>query len=262
MATEHRIVKFSGAVEVGVRNLSTGSPDHAYITNLRAISCANTELTLETETEFREVKESCTKANATIGRVPLDSTATISLTMEQASAAEFAIAMSANRDAVAGAVIVEESLGTPTNGDIIYLKNSSAITALSIVDSDDPTPTALVLDEHYEVIDAKVGKLRMLDVEGLEGPLLASYTHAGYTNMQLLSNLEEEVALVFDGVNQDDGMRVLLRIPRWSVTVDGGINFLGDDILTVTLSGPALFSGETQLDPILGPFGRAVYLED
>lgn len=258
MAT-YRPLKLSGQVFFGTYDPTNGVASQGYVTNLRPVSCAVATFEFTPDVTLQQITERCTAARALYAEVPQTVAATLTVSMESVSTKELAIAMSSDATTVAGDAITGESLGTPAAGDYVFTRNPD-ISLLTITDSEE-TPVPLVVDVNYEIVDAKSGKLRFIDVAGFTGPFVADYTHGGHTNMELLSNLTRRVAVVFDGINYDNEMRMLVTIPQWSAGVDGSLPLIGDEAVNLSMTGGVLYSGLNAEDALLGPFGKAVYLE-
>lgn len=122
---------------------------------------------------------------------------------------------------------------TLTTGDRYYC-GSMKPTALSIVDSTPVTPVTLVLNTDY-TLDADSGVITLLDATGLVGPLKVSYTSGAYTEIEGMTSIAENYAVMIEGINQVDEKKELFILGNVRIPPADQIGVIAEDVVSYTL---------------------------
>jgi len=207
----------------------------------------------------KEKKESGSGQRLTVATIITENKSSFDATFDDWSKENLALATNGTATAIAAGTVTNEP--SPDNlvvGDIWALKRQK-ITALVIKDS--ATTPATVATSKYRIIDADYGTVEILDVTGLTLPLTASYSAAAVDSVSFFTAPIAEVAVRFEGVNTADGMKkCLVELYRVALDPTKELGLITDDFEGIKMSGNLLVDITKPKDPVLGQFGRIVYL--
>lgn len=155
---------------------------------------------------------------------------------------------------IASEVVVNRSLGTVVNGQMIDL-NAYNLTAVSVVDSS-VTPVTVAADKY--VLDAAFGTIEAVDVTGLTMPLKISFTSGVVAATTLASNFDEESMLFFKGVNTANDEKLAVKLWRTKKNPEAEFPLIHEELGTWKISGKAMSDVTKGADAELGYYGHIV----
>lgn len=215
------------------------------------------ELTVETDSEKLEHKESHTGQRATDFTMTKTKSVTVSAKLEDFDRDNLALAVSGNVVSVKSESITNHVLGTVKAGDMVKLKGFN-VSNIVIKDS---TTSAKTLEKgiHY-TIDEKLGKVIFTTVDGFKQPFMADYTTGQVEATTIMSADDDEYQVYFEGVNTITNENVILELWRMKKQAKGSVPFIHEELGEIDLAGDALADTSKQNDASLGLFGRVVVL--
>jgi len=243
---------FQGKVYLGTR-LPSGKPGA-----LRWINDAGKlEVALSTDTD--EKTESYSGNRLTAARLPKAKKATITLSMEIASAENLALGLYSKVNKNIGGTVTSEILPDAlVAGDNIALDHTG-VTALVLTDSTVGTPKTLASGTSYNLDSPANGIVQILDITtpvGLTQPFKAAYTYAASVNLAMFTQTAPERYLVLDGVNTVDGSRVRVSLFRAQFDPMSALPLINEGFGSLEFKGSVLFDPTNAANANLGGFGR------
>lgn len=244
-----RDFSFQGRIELAER-LPNGMPG-AFVWVGDQSSC---ELSFNTESEDRTETYSGQRLQS--ARLRTGTTVEGEIVLRYFNKDNLKLGLYATEQNVAGATVSDEILGGSAvlaDGMRLALAKPWGVSALTIEDAEE---TPLVAGTHYELESAATGVIRLLSTTGLEGPLSASYTHLGFSNLPMFTQDPPERWLRLNGVNTLTGERVLLDLYRLQFNPFGSLPLINPGFGELPLSFTALYDVDKANDASLGGFGR------
>lgn len=224
-----------GKVLIGTRQ-NDGTPGILrWIGNASVFRVAQNEDTVER-------KESYTGNRLPNRRMTRGRGGEITITFDEFSKENMAIALLGSNTAVAASAAVTNS-AFPTGaivGDTLVMprKNVSAVT---IKDSTG-APKTLTAGVNYE-LDAFAGTIRLLDLTtggAFVQPFKADFTPGAVNVVGAFKLLSTEVYVRMDGINTDDGSRVICDVFRTRLSPSRQMDLINDDFNDFEVSGSVL----------------------
>jgi len=182
----------------------------------------------------------------------------VSMTLEEWTAANLAMALYGTEVTVAGDSVTDEVLpDSLAVGDFVRLANPD-VSALSVEDS---LSASLTLDTHYEVDSAKHGLLKILDLAAFTQPFQATYDYAARTDVAMFNAAPPERFIFFKGLNtadEDNGVFEPVLVDLYRVQLDplSEMGLITDELSPLPMEGTALADTLRAVDATLGQFGR------
>jgi hypothetical protein len=201
----------------------------------RSIGCANSELTITGTPITRERFNSCTGKKETVID---DMDYEVSLTVHEYDRDMYARAMYTDTSDVPAGSVTAETLPAAEPDTVVYLSHPK-ITASTLVLTDSAaTPVTLTEGTHYAIEDAQQGRIRILDITGLNLPLKAAYSYSAY-GKHVPSLTPKRTSLVWNGLAKYEGMDIIQRVTIAEVewAPDGAVTLIGDNSGTLKLKG-------------------------
>ena len=158
---EKMIYSGHGELPFGDYSEADGTPEMGYLTNLAFVGCGNRELSLNPTTESSQIRSSCDGIGGVIEEIPHSASLEVTLTMEQFSARELAMAMFGEAVIVDAGTVSGEVLPTLKPGDIFALKYPH-VSSVVVQDATAGTPVTYTEGEHYSLISAEHGAYRFV----------------------------------------------------------------------------------------------------
>jgi len=251
---------FSGQGKLYAANVTNGSPGpFRWLGNVPALS-------VELKVDTLEHKESHSGQRLTDLRIVKEKSATFKFALEDIDLKNLSLALYGTETLLSGATITGEALGStlPAAGDLLRLARPK-VSALTLVDSTDPTPKTLAAGTNYRLLDnGDYGLVEILNLATggpFEAPLKASYTAGSVANLAMFSAARPELWLRFEGLNTADSDRpVLVELYRAAPDPLKGFDFIGDDVTKLDIEGGVLADMTKNYDAALGLFGRIVMI--
>lgn len=221
----------------------------------------NLELNLEIDT--MDHIESYTGNRARDARIIKTKKGTVSMSMEDFSLDNLALALYGKQVTVAGSSVVDEVLAGTLVAGSRYLLANQKVTSLVIKDST-ATPKTLTAGTNYSATadDLIYGAFTVLDLTtpaGITQPLKASYTYGARTDLALFTEQIPERYLRFEGINTADGSKVMLELYKLSFD-PAGLSLINDDWNKQDLKAELLVDTTKPSNSTLGQFGKMVSL--
>ncbi|HEJ2039564.1 TPA: hypothetical protein SLV86_001318 [Pseudomonas aeruginosa] len=246
---------FNGKVFLGNR-LSNGKPG-----KLRWVDDAST-LGIQLTTDKEERQESWSGQRLTSVTIPKAKKARFTLVLNAATAANLALALQTEAQAVTTGSVTGEALPPGlVAGDVVMLDHPR-ISALTLTDAAKPTPAALVLGTHYRIESAPGGLIEILNPATLVQPFSAAYTHAAYVNLAMFKLNNVERYGVLDGINTVDDERVRVTVYRMKFDPVSDLSLITDSLGNLNLAGDILFDATNFQNANLGGFARVQLPEE
>lgn len=153
------------------------------------------------------------------------------------SAATLAKVLAGSASAVASDTITDESL-TASLGKLV--KTASVIdTTQTVTVTTNPAGTTYVAGTDYVVSAAGIRALSGGSISDSEA-LLVSYTSVDAGKIELATSVPDDVAIIFDGWNDQDNLPVVGEFYKVSLKGDGGVPLITDGYGGATISGTML----------------------
>lgn len=245
-----------GNVYVGLRDETTGAP-----LALRHIGNVP-EFKLNGSVEKVEHKESMSGHRQTDLVISTTKKMSLTLVLEEWTAKNLALALYGTEVTVSADSVTDEALpDSLAVGDVVALAEPD-VSSLAIEDS---LSAALTLDTHYEIVNAKTGLIRILDLAAFTQPFAASYDYAARTDVAMFNSAPPERFILFDGLNtteSDNGAFEPMRVDLYRVHLDppADVGLIVDELSPLSLSGEVLADTLRAVDATLGQFGRITRL--
>lgn len=245
---------FQGRVYLGARNLS-GQP-----INVRSPGNV-ADLSLSLKTDVIEHYESQSGQRAVDLRLVKQKSASVTLTIEEFTKENLALALYGNHVTDTGASVTGEQVGgaAPVVGDRYFLAHPK-VSAVTIVDSAG-TPATLAAGTNY-TLDPDFGAVEFLDTTSFTAPFNVSYTYGGVTEIGIFTQPLPERFLRLEGVNTAaDNARVLIELYRVAFDPLKKFDIISSDLNKFELEGSLLADSSKPYDSVLGQFGRIVQID-
>lgn len=181
------------------------------------------EVKLTIDEEVIEQKDYTQPGGGTYAEVRRINAVTAAMTLHDLNADNLALATKGTTTAVASGSVTDES-HTAHNGALMRLAHPAAT---SVVVTSDPTGTTYTEGEDYEVRGEGIFILRTgaiaTAIDGLATPsdglpLLISYSHGAYNQIQALTSSSSYWEISFGGMNEADGDKACV-IDLWKVNL-------------------------------------------
>lgn len=228
-----------GKVFVGLR-LPTGLPDI-----MRWVGNAP-RFALSLEEDVVERNESYTGSRLPNRRATRSRRGTLNITFDEFTDDNMALAWVGAKTVVAAGsaqvgINLAATVGNPAKvGDTLIIPGKN-LSAVAIKDSTG-SPKTLTLDTNYS-LDAFAGSIDILDLTTggpFVMPLKADFTPGQRTVVGAFKTATPEVYVRLNGINTDDGSRVIVDVFRARLSPPREQNFIGDDFTDFELGGSVL----------------------
>lgn len=244
---------FQGRVYLGKRDIN-GEP-------IEVRSPGNVaDLKLSLKTEVLEHFESQSGQRSLDHRMIKSKSATISLSIEEFTKENLALALYGTAVTSNGGTVTDETLGgiAPVIGDRYFLAHPK-VSTLVLKDSAG-TPATLTPGTHYTA-DTDFGAIQFLDVTGFTAPYLASYAYGSVAEIGIFTQPLPERFLRLEGLNTAQGNApVLVELYRVAFDPLKELALISSDYNKFDLEGSLLADATKPYDAVLGQFGRIVQI--
>jgi hypothetical protein len=229
-----------GKVLVGTRN-SDGTPGILrWVGNASVFRLAMNE-------DVVERKESYTGNRLPNRRMTRSRGGELTLTFDEFDVNNMALALLGVTTAVADAAAVTNvtlagGATTAKVGDSLLLPAKNVVAGTVVVRDSTGTPKVLVAGTNYE-LDAFAGTITLLNLSTggpYTQPFKADYDPQAVNVIGAFKQLSTEVCVRMDGVNTDDGSRVVVDVFRARLSPSRQMDFINDDYNDFELSGAIL----------------------
>jgi len=244
---------FQGRVYLGSRDAQGRPIDIRSPGNVAALKVA-------LKTDVLEHYESQSGQRTLDHRMVKQKSATVSLTIEEFTTANLALAL---YGAVVGdnaGTVTDEQVGgaNPKVGDR-YILAHPKVSALALRDST-AAPKTLNPGTHYTA-DADFGSIQFLDLTGFTPPIHAAYQFGAVDSVGIFTQPLPERYLRLEGINTAQAnAKVLCELYRVAFDPLKELSLISDDYNKFELEGSLLADPSKPFDAVLGQFGRIVQL--
>lgn len=202
-------------------------------------------------------KESKSGNRLVAARIETELTANVSITLKEPNVENLEIMFRAARVTNVGASVTNETNFKASGiavGDIVVSKFQN-ISSLVVTDSAG-SPATLTLGTHYEILSAKFGRVRFLNVTGHTQPYKFAYTYANRVITPLFNDVQKDYFIHMEGINTVDSTNFLAQFYKARVSPPTEFNLLQDEFGRFTLEGELLIDPTRDLDANFRQFGR------
>lgn len=225
------------------------------------------ELKLSLSTEVVEHYESQSGQRTLDHRMVKQKSATVSLTIEEFTKENLALALYGHHVAGAAGTVADEPVGgaAPVVGDRYFLAHPK-VSSLVLKDSSTPAETLALGIDYTADLDFGAVQFLRLDDGGSPAtpytpPFKASYGFGAVTEVGIFTQALPERYLRFEGINTAQGnARVLVELYRVAFNPLKELALISDDYNKFEMEGSLLADPGKPLDAALGQFGRLVNL--
>lgn len=207
--------------------------------------------TVQLQSESTTRNESFSGNRLPYGRLQRAKTATLNITLDEWTRDNLALGLYAKVIDITGGTVTGEALPSGVaSGDMIQL-DERFISDLTIVDSATPTPASVP----FELESATAALVELGDLTGLTAPYTAAYTHAGTESYSMFAVNAPERFLMLDGINTEDGSRVLVELYRVSFDPISDLGLIHEEYGALAMTGSVLFDSQNADGSNLHGFG-------
>lgn len=244
---------FSGQGKVFLASAANGVPGaFRYV--------GNAKLSLALSSDVVEHQESTSGNRLTDARLVRTKKAEATLTLEEWTAENLALAFYGQSAAIAAGTVTAEALTTGLVAND-YVRLAKPDVSSVVVKDSAGAPATLVAGTHYNVSSAKHGALQFLNVGTFVQPFKVDYSYAGGTNIALFTQPAPERWLRFEGINTaDNNKAVLIELYRAAFDPSKALDVITEDFGKLELAGACLYDSTKVGDATLGQFGRYVQM--
>ena len=229
-----------GTSSTGTLDTTNGHVDSAFIINEQSVGCETTNISVEVEKTYRDIKNQCT---GQIDKKLLTAAYTLKVSMNKYDANKLAQNINATVNTVAAGTVSDETVQTTEVGGIFRTKMMHVTVGSEVITDSTATPVTLIKGTHYQLANASDtsyghGKFELLSVTGLTLPLKIAYAHGAYLSLTPALGTVR-TSYTWDGVIEEDGVRHDVRFcaPDVEWEGDGALTLLGSDDGSMSLSG-------------------------
>lgn len=232
MAYEYKPEYFSGQGRLSIAKIVNGKP--------QAYRFAGNVPTLEisTEVQSNDHKESHSGQRAIDYSIVTERNVSFSATLEEFTKENLAIALGASVSKIEAKNVSDEVLGnSPKDGDVLYLQYANAKDVVINVKGAPAEASAYV-------IDARFGRVTILDSTKFTGAVTANYKTNEVTVIEALQENVEGYALRFDGLNTAKADEpVIVKIGKVHLNPAETLSLISDELNSFVLTGKVLIDG-------------------
>lgn len=242
-----------GIVYAAIRD-ANGKPGKLYDMG----NCPEMKVSLKTDVSVK--KEARTGFRLPVKRLNKGNEAEISLTLEEFTLDNLALALYGQVITKAAGTVTGEVLPTGlAAGDRVQLANPKVSTV--VVKDSAGTPATLALGTNYTV-DPDPGHLLIVSPGALIQPFKADYSFASSKKMGAFTQAAPERMIILEGMNTlDNNRRVRVTIFKSLMDPASDLGFIQDDYAKLDLKGSVLADGLRLTTDPLGQFLSYEYLD-
>ena len=199
------------------------------------------DLEIATEVDKVEHKESSSGQRLTDHVLTKEKKVSFKATIEELSDDNVALAFQGKKTEVAGGKVTDEEIADVVAGDTVFL---SGIGFADLKIKDSATSAATLVEGTHYVVDARFGKVMLLDLSGLTLPLKATFTKAKTVQIEFMTANVEGYALKFLGLNTAKSDEpVMVELLKTSIDSAKTWALIQDELGALELDGDVLAVG-------------------
>jgi hypothetical protein len=220
----------------------------------------DTNVSLSTETLTH--KESYTGLRTTDARIITETSASVSITVDDFKESNFAMAAYGVAAAITGGAITAEPVLTaaPKIGERYALKATGRVSAVTLYDN-----AVSITSTKYDVDPS--GVIVFNDVAAMTGPITADYTNAASRQVGVFKTAPPEKHIRVDGYNTartitgGDFERLILDAFKTRLDPLETLNLIHDEFGTMVINGSVLVDTAKSAASATGQFMRLIYFD-
>lgn len=241
-----------GRLSAAIRDAVTGLPGKFMF--LGDVSAFSVKLSADKIT----TNESFSGTMAETVSISSKKTATVDMTWKTLNPDNLAIALYGKKVVIPTGEVTDEALdATLAVNDTFYLANPG-VSDLVISDSTAGAAKTLVEGTDYSLDDANFGRCTLLKTAGFTMPLKADYSYTARVAVGLMTNLQQNIALRYEGVNLANGNEPVM-VDLYKVATDPLAELplitTGNDVAGVQVTGGVLADPSKPNSAELGQIG-------
>ena len=232
MAYEYKPEYFSGQGRLSIAKIVDGKAQvYRFAGNVPTLE-------ISTEVQTNDHKESHSGQRAIDYSIVTERNVSFSATLEEFTKENLALALGASVTLVDAKTVKDEPLSSkPKNGDVLYLRYPNAKDIVINVEGSPAVASA------FE-IDARFGRVTILDEIQFNGNVTASYKTNPVTEIEALQENVEGYALRFDGLNTAKADEpVIVKIGKVQLNPAETLSLISDELNSFALTGKVLIEG-------------------
>ena len=199
------------------------------------------ELEIATEVGKVEHKESSSGQRLTDHVLTKEKKVSFKATIEELSDDNVALAFQGKKTEIAGGKVTDEEIADVVAGDTVFL---SGIGFADLKVKDSATSAATLVEGTHYAVDARFGKVTLLDLSGLTLPLKATFTKAKTVQIEFMTENVEGYALKFLGLNTAKSDEpVMVELLKTSIDPAKTWALIQDELGALELDGDVLAAG-------------------
>lgn len=199
------------------------------------------ELEIATEVDKVEHKESSSGQRLADHVLTKEKKVSFKATIEELSDDNVALAFQGKKTEIAGGKVTDEEIADVVAGDTVFL-SGIGFTDLKVKDS--ATSAATLVEGTHYAVDARFGKVTLLDLSGLTLPLKATFTKAKTVQIEFMTENVEGYALKFLGLNTAKSDEpVMVELLKTSIDPAKTWALIQDELGALELDGDVLAVG-------------------
>lgn len=154
-----------------------------------------------------------------------------------------------------GTVTAEELPAGLVVGDEVFLQNPKA-SSIVLTDSAG-SPATLTANQHYQVMDADTGRIKILSLGSFTQPFKAAYSFGARKELGVFTTQPPERWMRYEGINILTGTKVMLDLFRVSFNPMGSLPMInsGNAVGQFAMNGMLLIDETKPINGTLGQFG-------
>lgn len=244
------LFSFQGKLHTAIRQANGKPGVLTWMGN--APSC---QLKLSTETSKKT--ESFSGNRLQYGELQKGKTAELSITLDEWTPANIAMALYATQIATIAGTVTGELLPPGLIAGNTVRLDHAFVSNLVLTDSAG-TPATVAADK-YSLSSPNAGLVDLLDVGTFVQPFKAAYSYAAADSFTMLTAAPPERFLLLDGIDTETNEPVLVELWRCKFAPVGQLDLIVDDYGNLPLTGSVLYDPINAKNANLGGFGRITH---
>ena len=242
---DNQLFSFQGRVNLGARGSNGKIAAPKWV--------GDATLSVAVETESVEHKESFSGQRIVYGRLATGKSATVTLTLFEATRENLAIALYATEVETAAGAVTAEAFPDDVVVDTVYALDRPFVSNLVLTDV---SSTTLQEGVHYVLENAEAGHVKFLDLASFTQPISAAYDYQGVTELGILNATPPERWVQLVGVNTLNNEPVIVDLFRVRFDPASQLPMHNEEFGSFELTGSALVDALMAADSNIGGFGK------
>jgi len=218
------------------------------------------QLQLQPKSQTIDHQESHTGRRLTDVHVITQTQMMLQLTLDDWDPENIALALyGTHTQVVSGTVTAEQLPAALVDNDYAMLANPGVSSV--VVNDSAGTPVALVEGTDYQITNADLGMIQLLNTSTFMQPFTVDYSYAQYDKTAAFETSPPERWLRFNGINLAEQSKPIgIDLYRVVLDLPSQIDMINTQVGTFQLGGEALYDSLKEGNTALGQFGRVLQL--